>query len=389
MADEKKRILRITTVPVSLKYLLRGQFAHMSAQGFEVDIASAPGREGIEVAEAEGVDFYEIAMTRTISPWADLRSVWKTYRLIKKRKYHIVHSHTPKAGIVGMTAAWLARTPIRMHTVAGLPLMESQGFKRKLLVAVERMTYGMATRVYPNSKGLKTYIEAHILRQSKKLNIIADGSSNGINLDYFAPHAELVEKAKHIREELDIPQSDRVGVFVGRIVADKGIHELIEAFTHIEQEHPDFHLLLVGPYEQELDPVKPEAFRQINEHPRIHAVGFQTNIRPYFLAGDFLIFPSYREGFPNAVIQAAALGLPVIASDINGCNEIIEHGKNGLLVPPKTTEPVTEALLKILGDKMFFEHTKAAARPTIGEKFDQKVVWKALEAEYRKLLADV
>ena len=385
MSNDPIKLLRVTTVPSSLRYLLKGQFTYMSSSGFEVEIASSKGEDAIALVKEEPVKFHELPLTRTINPVADLKAIWKAYRLIKKGGYQIVHSHTPKAGLVAMCASWLARIPIRMHTVAGLPLMESQGFKRKLLVFVERLTYRFATNVYPNSKGLKAYIEQNIMANDKKIKIIANGSSNGIDMDFFAPHPELKAQATQIRQDLGIPSDHKVGVFVGRVVADKGINELIRAFEALQEQHQDFHLLLVGPYEQELDPLDAFVLDQINNHPRIYTVGFQTNIRPYFLAGDFLVFPSYREGFPNAVIQAASLGLPVIASDINGCNEIVIDQENGLLVPPKTVAPMIEALSRMITDTDFFGKAQKAARSTIDQRFDQKLVWKALEEEYKKL----
>lgn len=298
-----------------------------------------------------------------------------------------MHSHTPKAGIVGMLGAKLAGVPIRLHTVAGLPLMEARGVKRKILDIVEKLTYSCATKVYPNSLGLYDFILENGYTSRAKLQVIANGSSNGIDTGFFSPGQISEQQKDQLKQELHIRSDDFVFIFVGRLVGDKGINELIEAFVSCTHSSScPLKLLLVGPLEAELDPLHPETLAAIETNPNIIAVGYQKDVRPYFAISDALVFPSYREGFPNVVMQAGAMGLPSIVSDINGCNEIIIEGQNGTIVPAKNSEALRQTMLKLISDSAFYNRLKAHARPMIESRYEQKVVWEALLGEYNTLL---
>jgi len=351
-----KKLIRITTVPISFKVLLKGQLRFMTSNGFDVKGVSSEGEELREIHENEGIVMEAINMSRKITPFQDLKSLWEMWNFLRKEKPQIVHTHTPKAGIIGMLAARLAGVPHRLHTVAGLPLMEATGIKRKILNFVEKLTYSSATRVYPNSKGLYDFILQNNFTQSNKLKIIANGSSNGINTTFFSPaQVSEIEKVK-LGEKLNIQPDDFVFVFVGRIVSDKGINELIKAFSELQTAENNqltgIKLLLVGGLESDLDPLNPETLAEINQNRDIISVGFQQDVRPFFAISDALAFPSYREGFPNVVMQAGAMGLPSIVSDINGCNEIIVEGENGLIIPPKNVEKLKEVVSLLEDDKI-------------------------------------
>jgi glycosyltransferase involved in cell wall biosynthesis len=316
-----------------------------------------------------------------------LISVYKLYNFFRKEKPLIVHTHTPKAGIAGMIAAYLAKVPIRLHTVAGLPLMEASGLKRKLLNFVEKLTYGCATSVYPNSKGLYDFIISEKFTIPHKVKIIAKGSSNGIDTSYFNPanYSEAFKSEK--RKELEIPLDNFVFVFVGRIVADKGINELIHAFTRLFERYKNSSLILVGPLETELDPLAPETLALISSNSNIHSLGYQQDVRPYLAISDALTFPSYREGFPNVVMQAGAMGLPSIVTNINGCNEIISEGENGLIIPVKDRNALFEAMSQMIRNIELFENMKNNARTEITFKYERKEMFKAILQEYRDLVA--
>ena len=388
-----KKLIRITTVPISFKVLLKGQLRFMTSNGFDVKGVSSEGEELREVRENEGVVMEAINMSRKITPFQDLKSLWEMWNFLRKEKPQIVHTHTPKAGIIGMLAARLAGVPHRLHTVAGLPLMEATGIKRKILNFVEKLTYSSATRVYPNSKGLYDFILQNNFTQSNKLKIIANGSSNGINTTFFSPaQVSEIEKVA-LREKLNIQPDDFVFVFVGRIVSDKGINELIKAFSELQtaenNELTGIKLLLVGGLESDLDPLNPETLAEINQNRDIISVGFQQDVRPFFAISDALAFPSYREGFPNVVMQAGAMGLPSIVSDINGCNEIIVEGENGLIIPPKNVEKLKEKMLTLARDKNLYTKLKENSRRMIESRYEQSVVWNALLEEYEGLLQSV
>lgn len=386
----RPKIIRITTIPMSLHILLRGQHRFMVSKGFQVIGVSGGGEELLEVRKNEEIQVIALEMTRTISPLRDLKALWKFYWVCKREKPQVVHSHTPKAGIVGMLGAKLAGVPIRLHTVAGLPLMERSGLKRRILVTIEKLTYALATKVYPNSRGLHDFIIANKFASKCKLKIIANGSSNGIDTDYFDIARVQEDTICQLRDSLQVGTDDFVYIFVGRLVRDKGVNELIAAFSQLcKSSSPrSCKLLLVGTFESKLDPLKPETMREIETHPDIIAVGFQKDVRPYLSISHVLVLPSYREGFPNVVMQAGSMGLPSIVSDINGCNEIITEGKNGTIVPAKSITTLNKAMRKMWTDKAFYTSLKVNARPMIELYYEQIVFWNALWEEYSLLIGN-
>ncbi|WP_433628215.1 glycosyltransferase family 4 protein [Chryseobacterium cucumeris] len=358
------------------------------SEHFDIIGVSSPGKELDEVKNEEGIDVIAIDMSRKITPLKDIKSLWSTYKLLKREKPQIVHTHTPKAGIVGMLAARMAKVPHRLHTVAGLPLMEVKGVKRQVLDFVEKLTYTSATKVYPNSKGLSDYIIKHKYTDSYKLKVIGNGSSNGIDTSFFSPEQVSENQKAILQKELKIKDTDFVFIFVGRLVGDKGINELINAFSVLNKNENQQRskLLLVGSLEHELDPLYPDTLKEIENNPDIISVGFQKDVRPYFAISDALVFPSYREGFPNVVMQAGAMELPSIVSDINGCNEIIVENQNGVIVPVKDSERLMEEMEKMILDKDYYQALKMNARLMIENRFEQSVIWNALLSEYNKLI---
>lgn len=377
----KPKLFRVTTVPESLKILLKGQHIFMSTNGFEVIGVSSAGSTLYEVSKEEEIRVIEIEMSRKITPINDFFSVYHLYKVIKKEKPIIVHSHTPKAGIVSMLAAKLANVPIRLHTVAGLPLMEATGMKRKVLNFVEKITYACATKVYPNSKGLYEFIVNQELGSSVKLKVIANGSSNGIDTTYFDSERISEEIRRELKTKLNIQKTDFVFVFVGRLVGDKGINELIDAFSKIK--NCNVKLLLVGGLEPDLDPLFEYTINEIQTNSNIISVGFQNDVRPYFAISHCLVFPSYREGFPNVVMQSGAMGLPSIVTNINGCNEIIEEGFNGTIIPVKDAEALYNAMSNMVKRSDWRLTMAKNARNKITSNYNQQLVWQALLTEYQ------
>ena len=381
-----KKLIRITTVPISFKYLLKGQMNFMSKNGFNVTMISSDGQELNDVIENEKCGHIIIPLTRKITILKDLKATYNLYKLIRKEKPDIVHTHTPKAGIIGMLSSYFARVPIRLHTVAGLPLMEATGFKRIILNFVEKLTYKCSARVYPNSYGLKKIILEHRFTSENKLKVIGNGSSNGIDTSYFDPELFSIEENAVLKTNLGIKKTDFVFIFVGRIVSDKGINELVEAFDKISLVEENIKLLLVGPFEDELDPLQKKTKLLINNNDKIILVGYQNDVRPYFSISNCLVFPSYREGFPNVVMQAGAMKLPSIVSDINGCNEIIENNINGLVIKLKCVDAIYDAMIKITYDKSLFNKLRLNSRDSIKMKYEREVYWSLLLKEYKSLI---
>lgn len=379
------KIIRVTTVPISLGKLLMGQLKFMS-QYYEVVGISGNNNNALnEVGAQENIRVVPVEMTRKITPIQDLKAVYALYKIFRKEKPDIVHSHTPKAGTLSMLAAKLAGVPHRLHTIAGLPLLEATGAKRLLLDTVEKLTYACATKIYPNSFGLNDIILENKYTSSKKLKVIANGSSNGIDTAHFDPSKfSEIDKTK-LREELQIAKNDFVFVFVGRFVKDKGINELITAFKKLNSIHTTAKLLLVGTYEKELDPLLPDTEKEIDTNASIISVGWQNDVRPFFAIADALTFPSYREGFPNVVMQAGSMGLPSIVTDINGCNEIVTNDVNGKIIPVKNAEVLYDSMKKFMSNKVYCNGLSQKARNMICERYERTFVWDAILEEYRQL----
>lgn len=379
-----KKLIRITTIPLSLEKLLEGQLTYMNKY-YEVTAIAAERDRLEKYGKQNGVKTFWVEMTRAITPIQDIKAVWKLYKFFKQEKPEIVHTHTPKAGIVGMLAAKLAGVPLRLHTVAGLPLMETTGGKRKVLDQVEKFTYKLATKVYPNSRGLKDIIIKEGFAREDKLKVLGKGSSNGIDTEYFNPFQFDDSQKKNKRKSLGIPLNDFVFIFIGRLVSEKGINELVEAFIRLQNRNQNTSLLLVGPFEKELDPLKDETFATIRNNEKIYTTGYQQDVRPYFAIADALAFPSYREGFPNVVMQAGAMNLPAIVSDINGCNEIIVEGINGVIISVKDTAALSTAMELLLNNKSYVKRLSANAREEICKYYERKEFWQILLKEYKSL----
>lgn len=390
MQRDKEILIRVTTVPISMNILLKKQLRFMSDYFEVIGVSSYDTKHFEEIESREGIQMRSVAMTRSITPLLDLISLWRMYRLFKKVKPSIVHSHTPKAGLIAMVAAALSGVPVRLHTLAGLPLMESKGVKRSLLALCEKVTYSCAHRIYPNSLGLFNVVLKMRLCNSDKLKLIGNGSSNGIDTKIFDPEVVVIETGfdrQEIRKSFNIPDEVCVFCFVGRLVKDKGIKELIEAFMLLCRDvYYDSRLLLIGPMGSEGDNFRKYIEHAISLNPRIIYAGRQDDIRPYLAASDIFVFPSYREGFPNVVLQAGAMGLPCIVTDIPGSNEIIINNQNGLIVHAKDNEQLYKTMFKLLIDPELRNSLAKNARQMIINRYQQKPLWEALLQEYKTLL---
>ncbi len=384
---KKTKIIRITTVPISLEKLLENQAKYFKNY-FNIIIVSSQKKKLVEIGMEQGVNVFFIPFTREITPIKDIIATYKLYRYLVKEKPTIVHTQTPKAGVVGMLASFLARTPIRMHTVGGLPLVESKGLKRILLNYVEILTYALATNVYSNSFGLLKFIVDNNFCKNSKIKVLCNGSSNGIDLSFFDPLKIKANEKNQLMSSLGIKIKDFIFLYVGRLVRDKGINELVYAFKELLFKNKNFKLLLVGNFEEDLDPLKMDVIDEINSNPNIFFVGYQKDIRPYLAISNCFVFPSYREGFPNVILQAGAMNLPCIVSNINGCNEIIKNRVNGILISKKDVEELKKAMLKISTDEDLRNKLSKNSRQIILKNFDQKSIWESLRNEY-KILSNV
>ncbi len=389
------KLIRTSTVAISLDYLLKGQLAFLQ-NSYEVLAVSGQDEHLEAVTQRERVKTQSLVMQRNISPLQDLKSLWQLYWLFRKEKPLIVHSITPKAGLLSMMAAYLARVPIRIHTFTGLVFPSKSGVMKQLLIVMDRVLCRCATAIYPEGNGVRQDL-IHYKITNKPLQVLANGNVNGIDIAYFDPELISSGEKQTLKANLGITPEDFVFVFVGRLVGDKGINELVAAFELFLEEYrkevrskkQDTKLLLVGHFETNLDPLKKESLQIIKRNENIISVGFHNDVRPYLALSDCLVFPSYREGLPNVVMQAGAMGLPSIVTNINGCNEIISEGENGIIIPVKNVDTLCEAMKKMIVDSDFRMHLQQNARPMIVSRYEQQLVWEAILAEYKRLEHDV
>lgn len=381
----KPKLIRTSTIAMSLDILLKGQLAFLNDY-FNVIAVSGEDYHLKNVAIRERVSTVSVLMSRTISPIKDLVSLVKLYILFKKEKPLIVHSITPKAGLLSMVAAYFARVPIRIHTFTGLIFTNRTGLMKQLLMLMDSLLCKCATNIYPEGEGVKRDLIQFKIT-NKPLYVLANGNINGIDLEYFNSENNSELELGKLRTSLGINSNDFVFIFVGRIVADKGINELIAAFSKLSEHKKNVKLLLVGPLEQNSNPISKETVLEIHQNINIISTGYQELVRDYFSLANVLVFPSYREGFPNVVLQAGAMGLPSIVSNINGCNEIIINNYNGIIIPVKNELTIFDAMQLLLEDESLCRKMKANARLNVESRFNQQAVWKAILDEY-KIITD-
>ncbi len=383
--SNKIKIIRATPVPMSLDAFCNGMLKELS-QKYEVIALSSPGVELEVVAEREGVRTIAVPMERHISLKHDIVSLWSMIKVLRKERPTIVHSMTPKAGLLCMMAAWLTRVPVRVHTFTGLVFPTATGLKRKILMATDWLTCACATHIIPEGEGVKNDLLNNGITK-KPLKVLGYGNVRGVDMEYYSLRDEVSCKV----EELGLrDESKFTFVFVGRIVRDKGINELCEAFDKLSGI-ANVRLLLVGPYEDSLDPISTKTKEIIEQNPAIESVGgkFGDDLLAYYVASDCFVFPSYREGFPNTVLEAGAMGLPSIVTDINGSREIIVEGENGVIIPSRDANALFDAMLKMMRDKEAREKMAGNARQMIASRYEQGFVRKCLYDFYDEILADL
>ena len=308
----------------------------------------------------------------------------KMFWLLRKEKPQMVHSITPKAGLLTMTAAYFAGVPIRIHTFTGVIFPSKTGKLQQMLILMDKVLCYFATHIYPEGTGVKNDLINYNIT-TKPLKVLANGNVNGIDTTFFAAEQVALIDKVNLRKDLGIGDTDFVFIFIGRLVGDKGINELVAAFEQLSIVNSRVKLLLVGPQEPDLDPLNETILEILKSQKAIKTVGFQADVRAYYAISDALVFPSYREGFPNVVLQAGAMGLPSIVTDISGCNEIIIEGENGTIIPVKDTNAIFEAMKKMASNTAYRLSIKQNARSMIVSRYEQQLVWEAILAEYKIL----
>ncbi len=378
------KIIRATTVPMSLTAFCSGMLKELSEK-YEVVAVSSPGEDLEKVAIREGVRAIAVPMERHISALKDLKSLFSMMRVFHKEKPIMVHSMTPKAGLICMLAAWFTRVPVRVHTFTGLVWPTESGLKRLILMFTDRLTCACATHIIPEGEGVKCDLIARKITK-KPLKVLGYGNVKGVDMNRCSRRPEVMQIADNLRKE-----GCFTFLYVGRVVRDKGINELCSAFNRLHNDYPNARLVLVGPYEDALDPISEQSRKIIDENKAIEAVGAKSGdeLLAYYAAANCFVMPSYREGFPNTVLEAGAMGLSSIVTDINGSREIIKDGVNGLIVQPRDAGALYQAMQLMLRSTIDRDRMAGNARKMIADRFEQGFVRKCLYDFYDEILQNI
>lgn len=369
----KPKFFLLTTVSMSLDFF-REQLKNLN-KDFEVCIISCPSQQLNDIGKREGVRSIGIEMKREIAVFSDIKSLWKLIFLFLKEKPKIVHCNTPKASLLGLIAAWLTRVPKRIYYIHGLRYEGTKGSKRKLLVMMEKISCFCANKIIAVSYGVKQITEKELT--SKKVDIIHNGSANGMMVEEFL-NADY--DVVSIKRNLNINLDDFVYGFVGRIVSDKGINELVQAFLQINKKIKSTKLLLVGMYEDDLDPLTDFTKKIILDNPNIIEIGFQKDVKKYLSIFDVFVSPSYREGFGLSLLEANLMGVPVIATNITGYTEIVKEGINGFLVEKKDIKQLYIKMLEVFDNRFSLKNMNFECKNIVIQNFNHKnVLSKSLE----------
>lgn len=383
MIDSTRRLLHVTTIPMSLVFL-RGQVGYMQRRGVDVSVLSSPGPDLDDFGRTHGVRAYAVNMRREITPLRDIAALRTMLHVMRSLRPHIVHAHTPKGGLLGMLAAALGGVPLRVYHMRGLPMATASGWRRGLLWLTERIACGLAHRVLCVSHSLRELATDARVCPAEKIEVPLGGSGNGVDaLDRFNPATLPPDARAETRARFGIPVDARVIGFVGRLVRDKGIVELAAAWRSLREQFIDAHLLLVGPFESQ-DPIPRDVEVALRGDDRVHFVGMDWNTPPLYAAMDVVALPTYREGFPNVPLEAAAMGLPVVATRIPGCADAIVDGATGTLVPPRDAAALQTALALYLCDGPLGARHGAAGRERVLREFGQERIWEHIYNEYAR-----
>ena len=389
--SSKPLVVQITTVPQTLYSLFPNVVKHLKESGFEVRGISSTGGELSykDAADKLGIEVATAPLTRKISPLGDIKALFALVKLLKNWKPDVVHCHTPKAGLLGGLAAWFAGVPCRLYTVRGLPHVTATGLTRMLLVNSERLACSFAQRVIVVSKSVMQELADCRIGKQSKMKVACSGAAQGVEakIRFNPANVDSVE-TNRIRNTLGIPENSFVIGFVGRLTVDKGIEQLHEVWQTIRAKHPNAHLIMIGPDNEPRGNVV-ETINTLRKDDRVHFTGRVKGIEKYLSAMDLFLFPSHREGFSNAVLEASAMSLPTIAFDAVGCRDGVQDGVTGFIVPLKDVEMMTDRLTHLMNDRVLCKQFGENARHWVLKDFDPRDRVLMIENEYRDLLSQL
>jgi len=367
--------------------ILRGRLRALREAGFRVVLISGPGALATQTAAEEGVEHVSIPMKRGISPLADLVSVCRLCAALLRLRPVLTEFSTPKAGLLGNIAGFLCRVPVRIYVLRGLRLETVSGLQHWILKITEWVAAACSHVVVCNSESLRSQAQALGIAPRRKLRLVGSGSSAGVDNQRFAPRCET--RSNDMRTRLGIAGDVGVIGFVGRLTRDKGIPELLRAFEEVLENFPQALLLLVGWFDESEDPLGPADRARIEKHPRILCTGFVAETAPYYRAMDLMVLPTWREGFPNALLEAAASGVPVVSTLVTGARDAVWHNHTGLLVPPGDSRVLALAIERLLLDPALRRRMGVAGRAWVSERFVSTRVQRHTVGLYRKLIVNL
>ncbi|QTD31882.1 glycosyltransferase family 4 protein [Pseudomonas fluorescens] len=383
MRTDVLKIARVSTVPFFVVTQLRAQIEALSASGMAVTVIASRDEMSDELAEHKDFTYIPVNIEREINPVKDLISLITLVQNFKKNKFDIVHSTTPKAGLLCAIAGLFSGTKVRLHTFTGQPWVTMSGVKRSILKFCDKVIGLLNTHCYADSVSQKDFLVSSGIIKADKISVIGAGSLAGIDLGRFDAARYSSQALSTLRAELDIPESGKVLLFVGRITPDKGIRELVTAFSNIVHQDENVFLVLVGPFESVGETiVKQVEDPKVNKNIKI--VGYSDEPEKYMALADLLCLPSYREGFGTVVIEAAAMGAPTIGTDIYGLSDAIVNGVTGVLVPPKDSAALETAILSTLNNMESISEMGIAAQRRALNEFGAQRCSDLLINEYRR-----
>ncbi len=381
------KLVYLTTIAPSAKNFLRGQLAYMARAGFDVHVIASPGPDLAWIAEHEGVGVLASPMEREIRPAADLKSLARLVGQLRRLKPTVVNAGTAKGGLLGLIAARLAGVPVRIYTLHGLRLETTRGWKRRVLGWTERLAAGCAHRVVCVSPSLARLYVEHGFAPAHKVTVMGQGTVNGIQAQRFLPTDGRRAEANRLRGELGLPEGAPVVGYVGRLVRDKGTADLYAAFQHVREQFPDARLLIVGDFESG-DALPADVAAALRGDPAVTITGVVPDPAPYYLLMDVFAFPSRREGFGLAVLEAATAGKPVVACRATGVIDAVADGATGTLVEQGAVEPLARALLRYLQDPQLAARHGQAGQERVLREFTPERIWEQTLACYEALLVE-
>jgi glycosyltransferase involved in cell wall biosynthesis len=365
---------------------VQGQLQFFQERGFDATVFCPERRKDEwEVERPKGVSIIEVPMERKIAPWRDLQSLLRLWRHMRQLRPTVTNVGTPKAGLLGGFAAWLNRVPCRFYTLHGLRFETTKGLKRRILVYAERLACRFAHRVVCVSHSVRERAIASGVASAERMVVLGSGSCNGVDASRFAPTPQIVRRAAQLRLQLGIPLRAPVVLFAGRLTCDKGIPELVQAFSRLVVRFPDLRLLLAGCFEDG-DPLPSDTRRYLETHPQVILVGAVPDTAPYYATADVLVLPSHREGLPTVVLEAQAAGVPVVGASATGVVDVVADGQTGLLFPAGNVPALAEAIAKLTTDGALAIKLGLAGQEQVRSKFRQEQVWQALHREYLEVL---